>query len=70
MKLGSQVLKMLNEIRVGRSQVVLDSGCYHGTYTTPAAKVVGEQGGEELSEVSINEDRNLEKGIILNFWKG
>ena len=44
MKLGSQVIKMLNEIKVGRSQVVLDCGCCHGTYTTPAAKVVGEQG--------------------------
>ena len=33
MKLGSQVFEILDEMKVGRSQVVLDFGCGSGTYT-------------------------------------
>jgi len=44
MKLESRALKILDRIKVERSQVVLDFDCGSGTYTIPAAKIVGEQG--------------------------
>ena len=44
MKLESQVLKVLEGAGIKRGQAVLDFGCGSGTYTIPAAKIVGEQG--------------------------
>lgn len=43
-KLESQALEVLERIGVKRGQVVLDFGCGSGTYTIPAARIVGEQG--------------------------
>lgn len=39
-----QVLEMLQQIGIRSGQTVLDFGCGCGTYTIPAAKIVGEQG--------------------------
>ena len=44
MKLESQALEVLKKIGIKRSQVVMDFGCGSGTYSIPAAKIVGEQG--------------------------
>jgi len=44
MKLESRVLHVLERIGIRRGQTVLDFGCGSGTYTIPAAKIVGEQG--------------------------
>jgi ubiquinone/menaquinone biosynthesis C-methylase UbiE len=44
MELESQALEVLEKIGIRRGQTVLDFGCGSGTYTIPAAKVVGEQG--------------------------
>jgi len=44
MELKSQALEVLERIGVRRGQTVLDFGCGSGTYTIPAAKIVGEQG--------------------------
>ena len=44
MELESQVLEVLERIGISRGQTVLDFGCGSGTYTIPAAKIVGEQG--------------------------
>jgi len=44
MKLESRALEVLERIRIRRGQSVLDFGCGSGTYTIPAAKIVGEQG--------------------------
>ena len=44
MELESQAFKVLERIGIRRGQIVLDFGCGSGTYTIPAAKIVGEQG--------------------------
>jgi len=44
MKLESRTLEMLQQIGIKRGRTVLDFGCGSGTYTIPAAKIVGEQG--------------------------
>jgi len=44
MELESQALEVLERIGIRRGQTVLDFGCGCGTYTIPAAKIVGEQG--------------------------
>jgi len=44
MKLESRVLHVLERIGIRRGQTVLDFGCGSGTYSVPAAKIVGEQG--------------------------
>ena len=44
MKLESQVIEVLERIGIRRGQTILDFGCGYGTYTIPAAKIVGEQG--------------------------
>jgi len=44
MKLESRALHVLERIGIMRGQTVLDFGCGSGTYTIPAAKIVGEQG--------------------------
>jgi ubiquinone/menaquinone biosynthesis C-methylase UbiE len=44
MKLESRALEVLQEIGIRRGQTVLDFGCGSGTYTIPAARIVGEQG--------------------------
>jgi len=44
MELESRALEVLERIGIRRDQTVLDFGCGSGTYTVPAAKIVGEQG--------------------------
>jgi len=44
MELESRVLEVLQQIGISRGQAVLDFGCGYGTYTIPAARIVGEQG--------------------------
>ena len=44
MELESQVFELLETAGIKRGQIVLDFGCGSGTYTIPAAKIVGEQG--------------------------
>jgi ubiquinone/menaquinone biosynthesis C-methylase UbiE len=44
MELESRTLEVLQQIGIRRGQTVLDFGCGSGTYTIPAAKIVGEQG--------------------------
>jgi ubiquinone/menaquinone biosynthesis C-methylase UbiE len=44
MELESQAIEVLERIGIRRRQTVLDFGCGSGTYTIPAAKIVGEQG--------------------------
>jgi ubiquinone/menaquinone biosynthesis C-methylase UbiE len=36
--------KMLSEVGIGEGQSVLDFGCGSGTYSIPAAKLVGKNG--------------------------
>ena len=44
MELELRALEVLQKIGIRRGQTVLDFGCGSGTYTIPAAKIVGEQG--------------------------
>ena len=44
MELKSQALEVLKRIGITRGQAVLDFGCGSGTYTIPAAKIVGGRG--------------------------
>lgn len=44
MELESQAFEVLERLGINRGQIVLDFGCGSGTYTIPAAKIVGEQG--------------------------
>ena len=44
MELESRAIEVLERIGIRRGQTVLDFGCGCGTYTIPAAKIVGEQG--------------------------
>jgi ubiquinone/menaquinone biosynthesis C-methylase UbiE len=44
LELELQALEVLRKMGVRKGQVVLDFGCGSGTYTIPAAKIVGEQG--------------------------
>ena len=44
MELESRALEVLQRIGIRLGQRVLDFGCGSGTYTIPAAKIVGEQG--------------------------
>ena len=44
MELESRVREVLERIGLRKGQVVLDFGCGCGTYTMPAARIVGEQG--------------------------
>jgi len=43
MELESQALEVLQQIGIRRGQTILDFGCGSGTYTIPAAKIIGEQ---------------------------
>ena len=43
-ELESQAFEILETIGIKTGQIVLDFGCGSGTYTIPAAKIVGEQG--------------------------
>jgi ubiquinone/menaquinone biosynthesis C-methylase UbiE len=44
MELELQVLEVLERTGLNKRQIVLDFGCGSGTYTLPAAKIVGKQG--------------------------
>jgi len=44
MELESRAIEVLERIGIRRGQAVLDFGCGSGTYTIPAAKIVGERG--------------------------
>ncbi len=44
MDLESQAYEVLEKVGIARGQVVVDFGCGSGTYTIPAARIVGEQG--------------------------
>jgi precorrin-6B methylase 2 len=44
LELELQVLEVLRKVGIRQGQLVLDFGCGSGTYTIPAAKIVGEQG--------------------------
>jgi ubiquinone/menaquinone biosynthesis C-methylase UbiE len=44
MELESRAIEVLERIGIRRGQTVLDFGCGYGTYTIPAAKIVGAQG--------------------------
>ncbi len=44
MELELQVLEVLERTGLNKGQIVLDFGCGSGTYTLPAAKIVGKQG--------------------------
>jgi len=73
MKLESRVLHVLERIGIRRGHTVLDLGCGSGTYTIPAAKIVGEQGrvyaldkdkealDELMQKVESTGSRNIER---------
>jgi len=44
MKVESRIFKLLERVGVKRGQKVLDFGCGSGTYTIPAARIVGNKG--------------------------
>jgi len=44
MELESRAIEVLERMGIRRGQAVLDFGCGSGTYTIPAAKIVGAQG--------------------------
>jgi len=44
MEIESLAIKVLKKLGIRRGQTVLDFGCGYGTYTIPAAKIVGVQG--------------------------
>ena len=44
MELELQVLEVLERTGLNKRQIVLDFGCGSGTYTLPAAKIVGKKG--------------------------
>jgi len=45
MDLESRAIEVLERIGIRRGQAVLDFGCGYGTYTIPAARIAGKQGG-------------------------
>ena len=56
--------KFLTAIGMQKDQVVLDFGCGHGTYSIPAALVVGENGrvyAVDINSDSLNEVKNYAK---------
>jgi ubiquinone/menaquinone biosynthesis C-methylase UbiE len=44
MNIETQTIEILERIGIRKGQTVLDFGCGSGTYTIPAAKIVGQQG--------------------------
>jgi precorrin-6B methylase 2 len=44
MDLEADVLQLLEDVGIKAGQVVLDFGCGSGTYTVPAARIVGDKG--------------------------
>jgi ubiquinone/menaquinone biosynthesis C-methylase UbiE len=44
MELESHALEVLKGLGINKGQIVLDFGCGSGTYTVPAARIVGERG--------------------------
>jgi ubiquinone/menaquinone biosynthesis C-methylase UbiE len=44
MEIESRAIEVLERIGIKRGQTVLDFGCGYGTYTIPAARIVGAQG--------------------------
>ena len=44
MELESVAIELLERIGIRKGQTILDFGCGSGTYTIPAAKIVGQQG--------------------------
>ncbi|MBA7567113.1 2-methoxy-6-polyprenyl-1,4-benzoquinol methylase, mitochondrial [subsurface metagenome] len=44
MELESQATEVLKAVGISKGQIVLDFGCGSGTYTIPAARLVGEEG--------------------------
>jgi len=73
MKPESQALEILERTGIRKGQTVLDFGCNSGTYTIPAAKIVGSQGRvyaldkdkevlDELMQKAVSADlRNIER---------
>jgi ubiquinone/menaquinone biosynthesis C-methylase UbiE len=59
--LDKNAFKVLAEIGVGSGQVVLDFGCGPGTYTIPAAKLVGESGRVHALDVDKGALERVEK---------
>ena len=60
MELESQALKVLQQIGIVRGQTVLDFGCGSGTYTIPAAKIVGEKG----RVYAVDKDNEVLDGLM------
>ena len=67
--LDSHASEVLAEIGVRKKQVVLDFGCGSGTYTIPAAKLVGD--GGKVYALDINrkaldriEERAKKEGLM------
>ena len=44
MNLEPGVLQLLKDVGIKAGQIVLDFGCGSGTYTVPAARIVGDKG--------------------------
>ena len=63
MHLEAHAFKILKKAGIERGMTVLDFCCGSGTYTIPAAKIVGEEG--KIYAL----DKDIEKGKVLNFRK-
>lgn len=60
MELEARALEVLQQIGISRGQTVLDFGCGYGTYTIPAAKIVGEQG----RVYALDKDKEALNGLM------
>jgi ubiquinone/menaquinone biosynthesis C-methylase UbiE len=63
------LIKILQRIGIKRGQTVLDFGCGSGTYTIPAAKIVGKEGKVYALDKDKNELDNLMKKAKLGGLK-
>jgi len=72
-----QILKVLRKVVIKRGQTILDFGCGYGTYTIPAAKIVGVHGRvfaldkdkevlNKLMQKAVSQSlRNIEKMMTM-----
>lgn len=66
--LDKHALEVLEEVGIGSGQAVLDFGCGAGTYTIPAAKLVGRSGkvyALDVSKKSLDrmEEKSQQEGL-------
>ena len=67
-QLEKYAVEVLKGIRIEKGQTILDCCCGAGTYTLPAARLVGKEGLVYAVDVSNGELNDLKQGVSLGIY--